>query len=137
MSGKSGKTVRLAVFECDGCGACCRHLIIEADHLDALREPRIAAEARLLDGKGKVAIEDAAWGMNRGDKDGLDCVFLGKDNRCGIYATRPGVCVSMQAGSEQCRDARRMAGLAPLAPTRQAATMLNRLHVLAREGENE
>ena len=28
-------------YECDCCGACCKALIVEADVIDVLREPRI------------------------------------------------------------------------------------------------
>lgn len=43
------------------------------------------------------------------------CTFLGSDNRCTIYPTRPNDCVAAQAGDEQCQEARRVAELPPLA----------------------
>jgi Fe-S-cluster containining protein len=44
------------------------------------------------------------------------CRFLNHDNACGIYPTRPNVCVAMQAGDEQCQLARHERGLPPLEP---------------------
>ncbi len=123
------------IFECDQCGACCRHLILEADHCDAIREPRIQTEGRLLDGHGKIEFEEAAWSlMNKGAPH--DCVFVNEDNTCGVYQTRPDMCVSLQAGSEQCQLARTMAKLESLKPAscRCCETYAEKLHVLAREG---
>lgn len=128
--------ISLPVFDCDRCGACCRELILEADHLDALREPRIAAEATLLDGHGTIDLEHARWGLNRRG-EGFACVFLGADNACGIYGTRPGLCVSHQAGSKQCQLARAMAKLPPLAPVTREPAMVDRLADLARRGMDE
>lgn len=93
-------------MECTRCGACCRNLIIEIEHLDILREPRLLEAAELLDGNGKVKFEDdfekqylLACGKRK------PCPFL-KDNKCGIYPTRPNVCVAMEAGGEQCAMSR-------------------------------
>jgi Fe-S-cluster containining protein len=47
---------------------------------------------------------------------GQPCQFLDDENRCGIYPTRPNVCVAMQAGDEQCRESRKAEGLPPLLP---------------------
>ena len=136
---KVERRVRLAqlVYECDSCGACCRHSIIEASHLDAIREPRIQREAALLDGHGKIGLEDASWGLNRREGTGFECVFLQTDNHCGIYSTRPNCCVDFQAGSAKCQMHRESAGLPPLAPRKSAGTMEDRLHILAREDELE
>lgn len=125
------RTIALPVFECDRCGACCS-LILEASHEDALREPRIAAEGHLMDGRGDLPLEDAVWLLNS-ESDGCACVFLGEDKRCGIYATRPHMCVAMQAGSEQCQMARGMAGMPALEPTgRNAETMIERVAATVR-----
>ena len=112
-------TLPQLTYECDGCGACCRHLILEAQHYDAIREPRIAAEAVLLDGHGKIELANAEWSLNRRDagKD-FACLFLGDDNRCGIYSTRPHMCVCVQAGGDKCQQARRSAKLPELQPTK-------------------
>ena len=105
-------------FECDQCGACCRQLIIEIQHLDVVREPRLLDHAKLCDGHGKITYEDdweKIYMLACGETH--PCSFLGADNRCAIYPTRPNCCVGMQAGDEQCQDARAMAGLPALAPT--------------------
>ena len=72
-------------YVCDCCGACCQgHLIVEADLLDLLREPRLAeadpyyrdkpaAEVfKLLDDPGRCLLLAAA----------RPCAFLGADNHC-------------------------------------------------------
>ena len=64
--------------------------------------------ARELGELGKCLV--IACGTNR------PCPFLGGDNRCTIYPTRPNVCVAMQAGDEQCQAARAEMGLPPLLP---------------------
>ncbi len=107
-------------FECDQCGACCRQLIVEADELDVLREPRLIDADRHYAGKsvdevvdelqsdvGKVLVIVCSSG----------CRFVGTDNQCTIYPTRPNVCVAMQAGDEQCQTVRQAEGLEPLAPS--------------------
>ena len=97
--------------KCDCCGACCRGmLIVEADWLDALREPRILGadvtgrqttidELSADDGRCVILAANAP------------CRFLGENHRCTIYSTRPNECVGMQADDEQCHDARRACGL--------------------------
>lgn len=123
------------VYECDQCGACCRHSIIEVDHLDVLREPLIAERGTHMDGNGKVCFEDSSWSLNRHDESkSFACVFLGDDNRCGIYGARPSVCVEFQAGSGKCQERRASAGLPPLTgkPV-DAPTVIDRIRALARE----
>ena len=110
----------MATYECDQCGACCQgHLIVQAEDLDLMREPRLAAAdphfagksvdevmAELQEGFGKVIT--LACGTNH------PCPFLSTDSQCTIYPTRPNDCVGMQAGDEQCQLARTEAGLPPL-----------------------
>lgn len=88
--------------KCKKCGYCCRRTIIEIDHIDIVREPRLAEAADLLDGHGKIVYESdwekqylLACGKKR------PCPFL-KDNKCEIYPTRPNVCVAFEPGSDQC-----------------------------------
>lgn len=109
-------------YECDNCGACCQgHLIVEAEALDIMREPRLlAAEpdlagrpadeviAEMQDDFGRVVV--LACGTDR------PCPFLAADAKCSIYPTRPNECVAMRAGDEQCQRARAAAGLQPLKP---------------------
>ncbi|MCH7725096.1 MAG: YkgJ family cysteine cluster protein [Planctomycetes bacterium] len=109
-------------YECDQCGACCKHLIVEADDLDLLREPRLIESDPHWAGKmsdrvltelqndfGKALV--IACGANR------PCTFLGADDRCSIYPTRPNACVAFEAGDEQCQEARRAQGLPSLQVT--------------------
>jgi Fe-S-cluster containining protein len=109
-------------YDCRRCGACCRYLIIEADQLDALREPRIAEVCGLpqppsncceVDDNDDYVAEDPWQGKvailsPRRAPDGTlaGCTFLGPDNLCTIYPTRPNVCVAFAAGSQKCREAR-------------------------------
>lgn len=106
-------------YECDRCGACCRGvLIVEAYHLDALREPKILDAD--VTGR-KVTIDDLTdddrcilLAANR------PCRFLAAGGCCMIYPTRPNVCVGMEAGDEQCQGARSHVGLPPLQPSQAA-----------------
>ena len=108
--------------ECLRCGACCRSLIVEADLLDALREPRIAKvcglpapppDACVVD-EDEQPIGEDPWNGRvailspRRNQDGqlAGCAFLDTTNRCTIYPTRPNVCVAFAPGSKQCREAR-------------------------------
>jgi Fe-S-cluster containining protein len=50
---------------------------------------------------------------------GRQCQFLGADNHCSIYLSRPTCCVGLQAGDEQCQSAREAEGLPPLLPSEQ------------------
>jgi len=109
----------LAIYECDSCGACCKgHLIVEADDLDVMREPRLIDADRHHKGKTvHQMIEGMQEGMAIILACGQPCSFLGADNRCSIYPTRPNVCVGMEAGDEQCQEARAAEGLPPLLPS--------------------
>src|SRR5205085_11803607 len=104
-------------YECDGCGACCKgHLIVEADSIDVLREPRLIEADRHWKGK---SVEQVVTAIETDMKAvliscGSACPFLGADNKCGIYPTRPNACVGMLAGDEQCQASREAAGLPPL-----------------------
>lgn len=83
---------------CRRCGACCRALLLEADLLDAEREPLIAQHGGPMKGlDGYVE----SYCLNA---DGPDhrCVFLADDNRCTIYPTRPNMCVAFGPGDERC-----------------------------------
>lgn len=105
-------------FECDKCGACCSGtLIVEAEELDLLREPRLIESDPHWGGRTAEAVLhelQSEYGRAIILACGRRCTFLGADNRCAIYPTRPNVCVAMQAGDEQCQTAREAAGLPPL-----------------------
>jgi Fe-S-cluster containining protein len=102
-------------FECDSCGACCRTFPIFAGAADAEREPRLRAEARQL----PPWLATAEWTYQLFPLPFQQaCCFLGADNRCTIYCTRPEVCRTFAAGSPQCQEARARQGLGPLEPVR-------------------
>ena len=104
-------------YECDQCGACCKGtFIVEADYLDVRREPRLLelqvgsyrVTRRELEEEEKVAL--LACGTDN------PCRYLGPDNRCTIYPTRPNACVAFEAGSQKCQNARAELGIGSLPP---------------------
>lgn len=110
----------MTIYECDHCGACCTgNLIIEADPMDVLREPRIASECKIMRGMDhSLPILETVWSVACVDP----CPFH-RDLRCAIYPTRPNVCVGFQAGSDQCQQSRRRVGLAPLNPVEREGVL--------------
>lgn len=119
------ETMPMDRYECDQCGACCRgSLLVEVYDLDVQREPRLASAdvSRANLASVEAVMADLNVDADRcliiaGGKD-RPCCFLGDDNRCTIYPTRPNVCVAMAAGSDQCQLAREAIGL----PLLQSAT---------------
>ena len=107
-------------FECDKCGACCKgSLIVEVEDLDVVREPRLIDADPHYHGKSveQVLVQfQTDIGRAVIIACGKPCSFLGEDNHCSIYPTRPNCCVGLQAGDEQCQEARADHGLAPLLP---------------------
>ncbi len=91
---------------CKRCGVCCRRLIIEIEHLDIVREPKLLKAAELLDGRGKIEFEsdwEKQYLLACGESK--PCPFLVND-KCSIYPTRPNTCVFMEASGDQCKMAR-------------------------------
>lgn len=86
-----------AVNGCHRCGACCRHLLLEADLLDAEREPLIAQRGSPLKGPD----EELVGYLLNGESPHVQCVFL-DGNRCTIYPTRPNMCVAFGPTDERC-----------------------------------
>lgn len=109
----------MSQFECDKCGACCKgSLIVEGDEIDVLREPRLIDADRHHTGKPVLQLVreiQEEW-KSVIIACGSPCAFLGTDNHCTIYPTRPNCCVGLQAGDEQCQAARATEGLPPLLP---------------------
>ena len=109
-------------YECDQCGACCKGpLLVEVYELDVMREPSLLKANINKTSLSKTANE--VMEMLRDDSRCLliaagdqACRFLGDENKCEIYPTRPNVCVDMQAGDECCQIAREYHGLEPLMP---------------------
>ena len=110
-------------YECDQCGACCNgSLIVETDEIDLMREPRlIEAEPSLTGYSVPQVLEkyenDTGFAILLACSSNRPCPFLA-DKKCSIYPTRPNVCVAMQAGDDECQEARKAAGLAPLVSIR-------------------
>lgn len=103
-------------FDCDNCGACCRSLIVEADYLDAMREPRLYEVAPDIDHAKFRAGEHCIMLWDTAKKS---CPFLveqpvdgeGPDAQvCGIYQTRPRDCVGVEPGDAKCQQARELRG---------------------------
>ena len=112
----------MARFECDRCGACCKGtLIVEADDIDVMRQPRLVeADPHYAGQKAGEVIKRLQNEVGRNLLLACGtirpCPFLGSENLCSIYPTRPNACVMMQAGDEQCQNARREVGLPELRP---------------------
>jgi len=109
-----------SVSPCDGCGLCCQHLLVEANAVDVLREPRIEAERPLGKRAVSLSLLDACWILAGPGP----CPFLNAEKRCDIYATRPGTCVAFVPGSQQCQRLRGEHGLPKLATPSSLNTVL-------------
>jgi Fe-S-cluster containining protein len=107
-------------YQCDKCGACCQgSLIVEADAIDVMREPRLIEVDRHYAQLGtaktiELLRSDVGRAVIISCRDA--CPFLNGDNLCSIHPTRPNVCVAFEAGDEQCQAARAEEGLPPLLP---------------------
>lgn len=104
---------------CDKCGACCKgHLIVEVYDVDVQREPHLAA-ADICERTRGATYETLMANLQQDGRclviaGGQECKFLRGNNTCAVYPTRPNACVAMQAGDEQCQEARQREGLPPL-----------------------
>ena len=111
-------------YECDQCGACCNgSLIVETDEIDLMRESRLIEAEPSLKGYSVPQVlekyeNEIGFAILLACSSNRPCPFLAA-KRCSIYPTRPNVCVAMQAGDEQCQEARKAARLEPLAPIQQ------------------
>ncbi len=95
-------------FDCDKCGACCEALIIEADYCDAQREPKLYEISNV----DRQKLREDEHCITLYDTETRSCPFLdGETKECGIYPTRPNVCVSVEAGDARCQQARIIKGL--------------------------
>lgn len=110
-------------YECDQCGLCCERMIIEAEHYDALREPRIATNCRRLN--RDMPFGGQLWMLAAGEAS--PCPFASRDGDChvcDIYPTRPHVCLTFPAGGSQCQEWRRNHGLPALPPLAKSKVQL-------------
>ena len=99
--------------ECDHCGACCKGTLVEIQHLDVVREPKLLRAASPCKAPLGDAIPDDPWERVYILSGASGCP-MHADGRCSIYPTRPNVCVAFEAGSPDCQRARYHAGLTPL-----------------------
>lgn len=105
---------------CDGCGACCKGLlIVEADVVDLLREPRLKGADPYYSGMSSdevlnLFMADTGRAIILTCGTERPCPFLDAESKCTIYPTRPNACVAMQAGDDQCEQARIEIGLEKL-----------------------
>jgi Fe-S-cluster containining protein len=90
-------------MDCNGCGACCRKYPLFASKADAEREPRIRAEAFELPERAQD--EHRAYELHRLPFREM-CIFLDRNKRCTIYATRPTMCRRFISGHKECQEAR-------------------------------
>jgi len=100
------------IDHCKDCGLCCKTMIIEIDHIDVVREPRLLPVVTLLDGNGRIKY-DSDWEKQYSLACG-GCQLLSEDNRCTIYPTRPNCCVAFECGGERCQELREEHGLPPI-----------------------
>jgi len=104
----SSDVISFDKFECDKCGACCESLIVEAYDYDACREPKLyqisnVDRQELRGGEQCIVLYDI---------NTRACPFLDSETKhCSIYATRPVVCVMVEAGDAKCQQARQTKGL--------------------------
>jgi Fe-S-cluster containining protein len=122
------------IYVCDHCGLCCRHLLVEASAVDVLREPRIEIERPLGKRAASLSVLDACWVLAG---PSMPCPFLTTDNKCRIYPTRPGTCVSFMAGSAKCQELRAEHGVPPLVPLPAAADIVTEIQAAALDEETQ
>lgn len=94
-------------FKCDQCGACCRALLIEADYVDVMREPRLL---RLHPGISRDGLRNNGQCVVLRDTDLRRCLFMRSVGPylCAIYPTRPRACVAVEPGDAKCQQARQV-----------------------------
>jgi Fe-S-cluster containining protein len=109
----------MPTYTCDLCGGCCCTFPIFAAEADATREPRVRMEGKKLE----PWLATPLWRYQLYPLPFHEaCCFLGDENRCTIYETRPDVCRAFAPGSPQCQEARASIGVSPLQPTDVTST---------------
>jgi hypothetical protein len=101
-------------MDCLKCGQCCRHLILDIGCNDVCRSPEIREWVIQQRGSCDCAVDEEGYTEHDGDcacllekvGDEMQCHFLGEDNLCTIYETRPDMCYGFRPGSWQCLYAR-------------------------------
>lgn len=113
---------------CQNCGLCCEHLLVEADAVDVMREPRIEIERPLGKRAVSLSVLDACWILAG---PGMPCVFLTPKKRCAIYPSRPQTCVAFVPASPKCQELRIEQGLKALVLQPAVHTILSEIMQVA------
>ena len=101
------KTDRSQVTCRKGCGACCylekQITLDEAEILVQQMKSRVLIDRKLLRQQVEKINEGQKWGSVNHQKN--RCIFLGKDQACTVYESRPAVCRKHQVTSppEECQ----------------------------------
>ncbi|MCA9368267.1 YkgJ family cysteine cluster protein [Candidatus Kaiserbacteria bacterium] len=104
-----------AKYNCDSCGLCCEKMIVEVEHIDVVREPKLLPVVTELDASN---CRDSEWQRVYSLACAKPCPMLQRFagmTACEIYPTRPNVCVYFEPGGYQCQALRRDHGLPYLA----------------------
>jgi Fe-S-cluster containining protein len=97
-------------FDCQACGACCATFDVWLDEADRTRfegSPRLVRLTVLQKPSSGAAWD---WRFLRRDRETGRCAALEGQLtacRCTIYEDRPRLCRVFEAGSDECRKARR------------------------------
>lgn len=98
---------------CKDCGLCCTKLIIEIEHIDVVREPKLLPIARLMNpDRPRDSLWENEYMLACGSA--MPCGMLTEDKKCSIYPTRPNTCVGFEVGCDKCNELREDYGLPPL-----------------------
>lgn len=82
-------------FQCTGCGKCCygtpgyHYIKLNKKEAEKIRE-HLGVGVDWFRQRYLEALEDGSFGIRLNDSGA--CPFLGRDNRCSIYAHRPAQC---------------------------------------------
>src|SRR5579864_5548633 len=103
------------IDSCDGCGACCRVVTLPPFYR-VFEEFWEGAFERLKwerpDLMAEYLADNEALRASRGPFFGTPCTWLDTETgRCRHYDLRPFACQQFEVGGEDCRDARRRAGV--------------------------
>ena len=103
------------IESCDGCGACCE-VVTEPPFYSVFHETGEDAWERLKadrpDLVAALVADDRARRASGGPFFGTPCVwFDATTRRCRHYEYRPLACREFEVGEQDCRDARRRAGV--------------------------
>jgi len=89
---------RTLVLDCLTCAACCKDnevqlFDVDVERFERAERPELGRSPIARKRDGKLVLTLLPSGL---------CRYLGKDNKCAIYACRPDACSEFPAGSECC-----------------------------------